>query len=66
MYKLLKISLAAFSLFHIVNATDSIITLQNGLNGYNGCKDTYIQLGGYQTPHFMSDSILVGDYYCTT
>lgn len=61
-----KILLIFCWLFQFVNAADSVIVFQNGLNGYNGCKDTYIQLGGYQTPHFQSDTIAVGDYYCTT
>lgn len=53
-------------LLHIGFAADSTIVLQNGLNGYMGCSDTYIRLGGYQLPHYTEGTILVGEYYCTT
>lgn len=64
--KLLFFSLGVIISFANAMAMDSTFVLQNGLNGYDGCKDTYIQLGGYQVPHNYADSIVVGDYYCTT
>lgn len=41
------------------------ITLQNGLNGYNGCEDTHLRTQGFEPPHnfwydnFKNDSLNV-------
>jgi len=41
------------------------VTLQNGLNGYNGCTDTHLRTQGFTPPHnfwydnFANDSLNV-------
>lgn len=44
---LISISIILWSITHISATEDKQIILQNGLNGYTGCEDTYIMTKGF-------------------